>query len=165
MITKLRRRVGRGGVAMVAALALMLPAAGAATATAATAVPASTSAAATQSAWSMQTVNTCLSSNRIRHKPIKVRAGGRTIGWVNVVRGGGKIKCAQVVHAGPSWGKPRYTEIEVWNSRYGSAGTGSTASYWSSGIQSTGIRCINVRGSIDWKGRTRAVTIRDVCTS
>ncbi|MBO0608974.1 hypothetical protein [Myceligenerans salitolerans] len=168
MITELRRRVGRGGVAMLATLALTLPAAGAATAAPSGATTSSESAAladvaapAAESAWSVRTVERC-DGNRIRHKAIK--AGSHTIGWVNVFSEGGKKKCARVAHAGASWGKYRYTVIKVWNPNYGGVTDGSTVRYKSQAVRATGLRCVNVRGKIFWNGATRTSTLKNVCT-
>ncbi|MBE1878681.1 hypothetical protein [Myceligenerans pegani] len=170
MITELRRRLGQGSVAMVAALALTMPATGTAVAatpttapaTVANAIPAETTMQAAAGGWSIRTVDRC-TGTRIRHKPIK--AGRTTVGWVNVYRGSGKRKCARVIHAGPTWGKARDTEVIVWHTAYGMASSGGTARYKSAGILARGIGCINVRGTIYWNGKTRGKEVHRVCTS
>lgn len=142
---------------MVAALALAVPAVG----VAAAAPAADASNAATAARATLQTISTCRGGTKVRHKPVK--AGDRTVGYVNVHRYAGKRKCAQFVHAGPSLGKWRNTSIDVWTSTL-STGSGGTTSHRSQGILATGISCINARGSIMWNGRKRVQTVR-VCTS
>lgn len=145
---------------MVAALALAVPAVAAAAASPAAAASTQITdvAAAGQT---LQTVATCRGGTKVRHKP--VRAGGRTVGYVNVHRYAGKRKCAQLVHAGRSLGKWRTTSIDVWTSTL-STGSSGTSSHRSPGILATGITCINARGTIWWNGKRRGQTVR-VCTS
>lgn len=159
MITGLRQRVARGGVAMGLALALATPLAG--TAAAASTAPAAPAPAA-ESATVIETVNRC-GGTRIRHKAIK--AGTRTIGYVNVYRGDGRKKCVRTYHAGPSWGKYRYTVARLWNDNYGSGTTGATVRYKGPGIRSTGIRCVNVHGYLYWNGTKHGSRINNICTS
>lgn len=143
---------------MLAALTLTVPTVGVAAAPPAAATPTTTAAAG----QTLQTVATCWSGGtRIKH--LAVKAGSRTVGYVNVYRYSGKGKCAQFLHAGQSKGKSRYTTIRVVTSTL-KAYSGGTTRTKSQGIRATGITCITARGTINWNGTTRSRSVR-ACTS
>lgn len=143
---------------MVAALALAVPTVGA-VATSPSAEASSTPAAARAT---LETVATCWGGGtRVRHSAVK--AGSRTVGYVNVYRYSGRGKCAQFAHAGASKGRSRYTTILVKASGL-EAESGGTTTTKSQGIRATGVTCITARGTIRWSGKTRSRTVR-ACTS
>ncbi|WP_028847242.1 MULTISPECIES: hypothetical protein [Thermocrispum] len=157
MAIELRTRLRRAGAGALAAAALTLtmsPADAAAT-------PTAPATEATASA-SLQTVSTCWSGGK-RLKHFAVKAGSRTVGYVNVYRYSGKSKCAQFIHAGAAKGKARYTTIRVVAGSL-SLYNGGTTTQKSVGIKALGYTCITARGTINWSGKTRSRSVR-ACSS
>jgi hypothetical protein len=151
-------------MALVTAFTLALPA-GAAMAGTAAAAPVDTApalAAPVVAAPAAEQADTC-GGTRVRH--VAIKAGGRTVAWANLYHNRSTAtKCAQVVHAGPAWGRQTTTAVTIWNGEL-SAHTGGTSRYRSGKAYIRGVNgdCVAARGAIVWGGSTRIVSLAGHC--
>jgi hypothetical protein len=168
MITTLRKPWGKRAMALVTALTLALPGAAAAAAPA-SAAPASAAPAASAvrampaAAAPVAPMAAACPGNRIVHKAIK--AGGRTVGWLNVFHDrGSDTKCAVTAHSGLTWGKWAYTTVDIWT-RNGSVGVSGDYRYRTGPVSmgdADGV-CVGAKGGIKWGGQMRVATARMLC--
>ncbi|GAA4698485.1 hypothetical protein APR04_005437 [Promicromonospora umidemergens] len=161
MITAPRRATSKLAIALLATFSLTLPA------TAVAAVPAAPAPVAPVVAAAPSAPVSALASvcpgKRIVHKPIKLN--GYKIGWLNVYYSRSKgTKCGVVMHAGASWGKTAYTQVQVWNA-YSSSFSGGDYRYRTGKASVGGVRgeCVSAQGLMDWRGKTRTATVHGLC--
>ncbi|WP_207211987.1 hypothetical protein [Promicromonospora panici] len=159
MITALRRPWGKRAMALVTAVTLALPVAGAA-AVPATAAPAPTVAAAPEAPAAPTGIG-C--GERIVHKGI--HAGGRRVAWLDVYYNRSTdAKCAVTVHTGPSWGVTANTAVRMTSGRLMS-GTSGTYAYRTDRVVFSNVDgvCVAAQGGIYWRGDWRTTTVRGLC--